>query len=242
MKLRNPDETPSEATPAAPLTRRAFAAFLFDMDGTLIDSIASANRVWRRWAESHGLDPDIVIREIHGVRAVETIRRLEVPGMDAEREADVLTLAEIAASEGIVAIKGAQAFLRSLPPQRWAIVTSAPRTLAVRRLEAAGIPRPAVLVTADDVTNGKPAPDCFLLAAKKLGVAARDCLVWEDTLAGIGAAEAAGAAVMVVSATHAQPIETSHPVIVDYDGMTVVLDRGSLRLDPHADVLGVDED
>ncbi len=209
----------------------AFAAFLFDMDGTLVDSIASANRVWRRWAASHGLDPEIVLRTMHGVRAVETVRRLNVPGMNAEREAEVLTLAEIEDVEGIVAIKGAKTFLRSLPSDRWAIVTSAPRVLALRRLAAAGISAPRVLITADDVAHGKPAPDCFLLAARSLEVAARDCLVWEDALAGIRAAEAAGAAVMVVSASHAQPLETSHPTIADYDGVKAVLDEsGLLRL------------
>ncbi len=108
--------------------RKSFAAFLFDMDGTLINSIASANRVWTRWAQSHGIDPAIVLRNMHGVRAIETVRRLNVPGMDAEREAAAITRAEIEDVEGIVPIEGAKAFLQSLPPDRWAIATSAPRT------------------------------------------------------------------------------------------------------------------
>jgi sugar-phosphatase len=220
-------------TRADPAGGRAFAAFLFDMDGTLINSIASAIRVWTRWADSHGIDPDRVLRMMHGVRAVETVRKLNIPGLDAEHEADVLTQAEIEDVGDTTAIRGARAFLQSLPPERWAIVTSAPRVLALRRLEAAGIPEPRVLVTADDVAKGKPAPDCFLLAARLLGVAARDCLVWEDTLAGITAAEAAGAAVLVVSATHAHPIETRHPVTVDYEGLkTARDDSGALVLDP----------
>jgi sugar-phosphatase len=201
------------------------------MDGTLINSIASANRVWRHWATSNGIDPELVIREMHGVRAVDTVRRLNIPGLDPEREAEVVTQAEMADVGGITAINGAQAFLRALPSNRWAIVTSAPRVLATRRLAAAGIPTPEVLVTADDVTRGKPAPDCYLLAARLLGVAARDCLVWEDTMAGVGAGEAAGAAVMVISATHSHPIETTHPVVVDYEGLTTsVDDSGALFL------------
>jgi sugar-phosphatase len=220
-------------TPAAPAGGRAFAAFLFDMDGTLIDSIASAIRVWTRWADSHGIDPDRVLRMMHGVRAVETVRKLNIPGLDAEREAEILTQAEIEDVGDIVAIKGVNAFLQRLPPERWAIVTSAPRVLALRRLEAAGIRAPRVLVTADDVAKGKPAPDCFLLAARLLGVSARDCLVWEDTLAGVAAAEAAGAAVVVVSSTHTHPIETRHPVTVDYIGLKTALDdSGALVLDP----------
>jgi sugar-phosphatase len=230
-ELSHARQPTSEITPPTTTGHGAYAAFLFDMDGTVVDSIASANRVWRRWAASHGLDPEAVLRTMHGVRAVETVRRLNVAGMDPEHEAHVLTLAEIEDVEGIVAIKGAKAFLQSLPPERWAIVTSAPRVLAHRRLAAAGLPTPRVLVTADDVAHGKPAPDCYLQAARLLGVAARDCLVWEDAPAGVLAAEAAGSAVMVVSASLAHPFETSHPVITDYDGLKAVLDEsGLLRL------------
>jgi sugar-phosphatase len=214
---------------------RPYAAFLFDMDGTLINSITSANRVWTDWANRHGLEPENVLRNMHGVRAVDTIRRLNVAGMDVERETDLLTQAEMAATEGVVAIKGAQALLRSLPEDRWAVVTSAPRGLATHRLEVAGIPRPRVLVTAEDVTRGKPAPDAYLLAARRLEVEARNCLAWEDTHAGASAAEAAGADVIVISATHHEPLQIHHPVIVDYDGMTATVDGdGMLVLLPPA--------
>jgi len=197
---------------------RRFAAILFDMDGTLTDSIAAANRVWTRWSLSHGLDPGKVLPIIHGVRSGDTIRRLNVPGLDVEKETEVVKQAEIDDVEGVVAIKGAPAFLEALPPDRWAVVTSAPRELALRRFAAAGLPVPRVLVSAEDVTRGKPAPDGFLQAARLLDVAADKCLVFEDTAAGVAAAEAAGAAVVVVNATHATPIATSHPVIKDYEG------------------------
>lgn len=198
---------------------RRFAAFLFDMDGTLTDSIAAANRVWTRWSLSHGLDPEKVLPIIHGVRAGDTIRRLNVPGMDIEKETEIVKQAEIDDVEGVVAIKGATALLQALPPDRWAVVTSAPRELALRRFGAAGLPVPQVLVSAEDVTRGKPAPDGYLRAARLLDVAAARCLVFEDTAAGVAAAEAAGAAVVVVNATHGTPIETPHPVITDYDGL-----------------------
>ncbi|TGV63743.1 HAD family hydrolase, partial [Mesorhizobium sp. M00.F.Ca.ET.149.01.1.1] len=183
-----------------------FAAFLFDMDGTVLNSIAAAERVWTKWAERHGLDVASFLPTIHGKRAIETIAGLRLAGVDAVAEADALLKAEADDLEGIVPIPGAVAFLKSLPPERWAIVTSAPRELALLRIAAAGIPVPAKMVTAEDVTHGKPAPDCFLLAAKRLGVEARDCLVFEDAPAGIAAGEASGASVMVISATHVHPL------------------------------------
>lgn len=212
------------------LTERSFAAFLFDMDGTLVDSIGSANRAWTRWAEGHGIDPDTVLRTMHGVRAVETIRR-HLPQGDVERELAILTRAEMEDMDGVLELAGAAAFLRSLPPERWAIVTSAPRGLALARLDRAGIPVPPVMVTAEDVTRGKPAPDCFLLAARRLGVEPGHCLVWEDAPSGIAAAEAAGATVVVVTATHAHPMDTAHPTVTSYEGLAAGLDAaGRLTL------------
>ncbi|RVD16538.1 MULTISPECIES: HAD-IA family hydrolase [unclassified Mesorhizobium] len=212
---------------------RKFAAFLFDMDGTVINSIAAAERVWTDWAERQGLDVAAFLPTIHGKRAVETIAGLMLPGIDPVLEADTLLKAEAADLEGIVPIAGAVAFLSSLPPERWAIATSAPRELALLRMEAAGIPVPAVIVAAEDVTRGKPAPDCFRLAAEKLGVDARDCLIFEDAPAGIAAAEAAGATVMVISATHTHPLATPHASIASYDGLGITVDdRGGIELAP----------
>jgi mannitol-1-/sugar-/sorbitol-6-phosphatase len=151
------------------LSNRTFGALLFDMDGTIINAIAAAERVWAAWAKRHGLDVASFLPTIHGVRAIETITKLQLPGVDPQAEVHALLLAEIEDVEGIEAIEGAAAFLASLPPDRWAIVTSSPRKLALRRLEAAGLHPPAVLVTGEDVEHGKRAPDCFLLGAKRLG-------------------------------------------------------------------------
>ncbi|WP_145730800.1 HAD-IA family hydrolase [Nitrospirillum pindoramense] len=216
--------------PSVPHADRRFAAFLFDMDGTLVDSIAAANRAWSRWAARHGLDPAPVLATMHGVRAVETIRRWSPPGTDVEAEAALLTLAEIEDVEGTVAIPGAPAFLATLPPTRWAIVTSAPRDLALARLGAAGLAPPPVIITADDVSRGKPAPDPFLLAARRLEVAPQDCLVWEDAPAGIAAGEAAGAAVAVITATHHAPLDTPHPTVPTYEHLAAVVEAGRLRV------------
>ena len=217
--------------PAVTLPDRAHAAFLFDMDGTILSSIACAERVWTRWAERHGLDVAAFLPTIHGMRAIETVRGQDLPGVDAEAEAAWITAEEMIDVDGIAAIEGVAAFLAALPADRWAVVTSAPRELASRRIAAAGLPTPPLLVSADDVAHGKPAPDCFLLAASRLGVRASDCLVFEDAPAGIAAAEAAGAGVLVITATHAHPLDTPHPGVAGYVGLATRVEAdGGLRL------------
>ena len=210
---------------------RAFAAFLFDMDGTVLNSIAAAERIWSAWAVRHRVDVETFLPTIHGARAIDTITRLNLPGVNAEQQAAFITAAEIEDVEGIVEIPGAAAFLRDLPKDRWAMVTSAPRDLALRRMAAAGIAEPAVMITAEDVTAGKPDPSGYLLAAKKLGVEPADCLIFEDAAVGIQAAEAAGAALMIITTTHQHPIETAHATLASYDAISVRADSdGMLRL------------
>ncbi|QCB47642.1 HAD-IA family hydrolase [Hydrogenophaga sp. PAMC20947] len=207
-------------TDMQPLTSdRTFAAFLFDMDGTLLTSIAAAERVWTAWAQRHGVDAVALLVHLHGRRAIDTIRGLNLPGVDAETEAAAITQAEIDDVDGVAPIAGAAAFLAALPPEQWAVVTSAPRALAERRMAAAGLPLPAVFITAEDVSAGKPAPDGYRLAAARLGVAAKNCVVFEDAPAGIQAGEAAGAAVVVIRATHQQPITSPHPSVASYGSL-----------------------
>jgi sugar-phosphatase len=210
---------------------RAFGAFLFDMDGTVLNSIAAAERIWAAWAVRHGVDVETFLPTIHGVRAIDTITRLNLPGVDAEAQAAFITEAEIEDVEGIVEIPGAAKFLNSLPKDRWAMVTSAPRDLALRRMAAAGIPEPAVMITAEDVKAGKPDPAGYLLAAKRLGLEPRDCLIFEDATVGIQAAEAAGAALMIITTTHQHPLETAHATLASYAAVSVKIDSdGQLHL------------
>ncbi len=215
------------------LPTRSYAAFLFDMDGTILTSIASAERTWTNWAIAHGLDVATFLPTIHGVQSVETIRRLGLPGVDPVAEAAAITAAEMEDVDDVKPIAGAAAFLASLPPERWTIVTSAPRALAEVRLKAAGLPIPATMIAAEDVANGKPAPDCFLLGAERLKVAATDCLVFEDAAAGIASAEAAGADVLILTETH-QPghlPDAGHPRVRNYTGIAVIEDdNGGMRL------------
>lgn len=217
-----------------PTDARLWQAFLFDMDGTLITSTAAAERVWGRWAERHGLDTAAFIPTIHGVRAADTIRKQNLPGIDLEAEVAWVERGEIEDLEGVAPIPGAVDFVKRLPPDRWAVVTSATVPLAEARLKAAGVTPPALLITAEQVERGKPDPAGYLLAAKRLGFDIADCLVFEDAEAGIRAGEAAGAGVVVVTAAWTHPLETDHPTLAHYgdarlevgaDGMTFGLPR-----------------
>ncbi|WP_337266744.1 HAD family hydrolase [Oryzifoliimicrobium ureilyticus] len=207
------------ASETYPGLEKTYAAFLFDMDGTILNSLVAAERVWGKWAERHGLDVQAFLPTMHGKRGIDTISALNLPGVDARAEAEQISRDEIDDVEGVVQIEGSIEFLSSLPPERWAIVTSSPLLLAKRRLEAAGLPIPRFFVTAEDVEVGKPNPQCFILGAERLGVSPSECLVFEDTEAGIKAGEAAGADVMVVTATQHHAFETSHPTLQSYRGL-----------------------
>lgn len=214
-----------------PYAGRRFAAFLFDMDGTLITSIESANRIWTRWSRLRGFDPAHVLSIMHGVRTIETMKRLGVG--DPEAEAAWVTRHEIEDVEGVEPVPGAAEFLAGIPEGRWAIVTSASRALALARLAGAGLAAPSVLITSEDVEHGKPAPDCFLLGAQRLGFDPAQCLVFEDTIAGLAAAEGAGASALAITLTHSHPIATAHPEVHDYRGLAVATDGLGLAIVRH---------
>jgi len=177
-------------------------AILFDLDGVLVDSTAAVERVWRKWALEHHLEPGPVIEHAHGRRSIETIR-LVAPELDAEQENLKVENMEIADKEGVVALRASSELLHVLPQDRFAIVTSATRALAEARLRYAGLPLPEHLVSADDVANGKPSPEPYLKGAALLGFAPRDCLVFEDTPAGVQAAKSGGMQAIALTTTYA---------------------------------------
>jgi sugar-phosphatase len=176
----------------------SFAAVISDMDGVLVDSAAATSRVWGRWGRRHGLDGVAIQASNHGRPASAVLAEL-LPAADVDAESARLLAAEIDDTDGVVAFPGAAGVL-GLPVV--AIATSCTLELAAARLGAAGLARPPVLVGADEVGRGKPAPDPYLLAAERLGADPARCLVLEDAPAGIAAGRAAGMTVWAVATTH----------------------------------------
>ncbi|GAA2570386.1 MULTISPECIES: HAD family hydrolase [Streptomyces] len=175
-------------------------ALLLDMDGTLVNSDAAVERVWRRWADRHGLDGDEVMKVVHGRQGYASMALL-LPDRPMEQNyADNARMLaeETADTEGVVAIPGAPDFLASLHGLPHALVTSADVALSTARMAAAGLAQPDVRVTAESVGASKPDPEGFLKGAAELGIAPADCIAFEDSGAGITAARAAGMRVVGV--------------------------------------------
>ena len=196
------------------LDGRDFAAVLFDMDGTLIDSIPVVVRSWLRWAQEEGVDPARLVG-FHGVPARGIAAQL-LPPERVDAAVDRIEAIETADTDGITVLPGTLEALATLTgagaavaggarrADLCAIATSCTRPLATARIEATGLPAPRVVVTASDVAQGKPHPDPFLLAAQLLGVDPRECLVVEDAPGGLEAARAAGCATLAVTTTTAE--------------------------------------
>ncbi|MGY0155337.1 sugar phosphatase [Edwardsiella tarda] len=182
--------------------------FLFDLDGTLVDSLPVVERSWINWAKRQGINPQQVLAFIHGKQAITSLRHF-MPDADAARlqeEFEWLEELESRDTEGVVAMPGAAELIATLQALQlpWGIVTSGSVPVAYARCKAAGLPKPAVFITAEQVQRGKPEPDAYLLGAQKLGLAPGACAVVEDAPAGILAGLTAGCQVIAVNA----PAET----------------------------------
>ncbi|MCU1300121.1 MAG: family hydrolase [Candidatus Sulfotelmatobacter sp.] len=177
------------------------SAILFDLDGVLIDSTRSVERQWRAWAREKGIDEDKVMAIAHGVRTVEVIRAV-APQLDADAEVRWLESREAEDQVDVTVMPGAAELISAIPDNRWCVVTSGTRYLASARLQLGGLPVPKVLVTADDVTHGKPHPEPYLKGAELLGMKPAECLVIEDAPAGILSAHAAGMKVIGLTSTY----------------------------------------
>jgi len=177
---------------------------LFDLDGVLVDSTPAVARVWSKWALAHGFDPEETVRNAHGRPSLSTIKDLLPSARDPVAENEIILRGEIEDTEGVVALPGVCDFLKSIPKDLWALVTSCARPLADVRLTAAGIPIPEKMITADDVQRGKPDPEPYVKGAALLGVPASECLVFEDAPAGIRAGKSAGARVIALPTTESE--------------------------------------
>jgi len=176
-------------------------AILFDLDGVLVDSAECVERTWSEWSARRGIDPRRVLEIAHGRRTIETLLAV---APDLATDAEVRELEGRAATivEGLREIPGARELLRGLPPDAWAVVTSGTLAVADFRLRHLGLSVPAVLVTADDITRGKPDPEGYLKAAARLGQKPVDCVVIEDAPAGIEAAHAGGMRAIGIPSTY----------------------------------------
>jgi mannitol-1-/sugar-/sorbitol-6-phosphatase len=177
------------------------SAILFDLDGVLVDSTRSVERQWRVWAAEHGLDVNSLLAVTHGLRTSETIARV-APHLNVQSEVDRIEAREAADTEGVEVMPGARELVASIPANRWAVVTSGTRLLATARLNLARIPIPGVLVTAEDVVNGKPDPEPYRRGAERLALSPSECIVIEDAPAGITSGRAAGARVIALAGTY----------------------------------------
>lgn len=176
-----------------------YAKFIFDMDGTLVDSKDSVEKAWNLWALEHDINIDRILAISHGRPAEDVIKEL-MPHLSIKQEVAKLEAIELNNVDSVKPIRGAIDFLNKLNADDWGIFTSAPRELAIQRLMAASIPVPQILVTVEDVQKGKPDPEGYKLTAQKLKVRPEQCLVFEDALAGIQSALSAGCDVVNITA------------------------------------------
>ena len=205
---------------------------LFDMDGVLVSSTGSVLRCWRQWAAEYDIPNASRIQIPHGMRAVEIMEHFK-PGIDkvgALRRIEDIEIADVA---DLAVLPGVRSLLASLPADRWAIVTSATRRLLVARLEAAGLPIPERIISAEMVKRGKPDPEPYRMGAALVGLPAVDCLVVEDAPSGVRAGVEAGCQVLGVEGTHdaAELVEAgAHFVVSSLTEVSMALHGDQLRL------------
>jgi mannitol-1-/sugar-/sorbitol-6-phosphatase len=200
---------------------------LFDMDGVLVDSTPAVARVWSIWAQKHGFDAEAIVKLAHGRPSLATIEEL-LPQASHEvhvAEDREVERAEIEDLADVIALPGVKLLLSNLPASRVAMVTSATRALAEVRVAAAGLPAMRYMVTASEITRGKPDPEPYLQGAKCLGIAAAKCIVVEDAPAGVRSGKAAGARVIALRTT------TSDEELLAAGADWIVEDCSSLSID-----------
>jgi sugar-phosphatase len=208
----------------------ATKGILFDMDGVLVSSIGSVVRCWRRWAEIYDI-PNAEVYEVpHGKRAIDIVKMLR-PDIDPEEGLRVIEDMEIEDTADLTVLPGVKVLLESLPPERWAIVTSATRRLLLGRLKVAGLPLPERIISGDMVERGKPDPEPYRRGAALLGFRPEECVVVEDAPSGLGAGVAAGCRVLGVLGTHTiEELQGAAWIVPSLDGIDVKANPDGLEL------------
>ncbi|WP_328497490.1 HAD family hydrolase [Streptomyces sp. NBC_00414] len=205
-------------------------ALLFDNDGTLVLSLESVYRCWSRWAAEYGITPEEFARvELHGRPAAEIAADLLPAARVPEAVVRIEQLEVEDVAGGVRLLPGTKALLDSLPADRWAVVTSATRRLGEARLAEVGI-RPKNLIAADDITRGKPDPEPFLLAARRLGVDPARCVVFEDAPAGLQSGRAAGMTTVALTTTHRAAELTADIVVADLSAVSALVTDAGVEL------------
>ncbi|MBE1535227.1 HAD-IA family hydrolase [Actinomadura algeriensis] len=220
---------PATGGPAGEV-RLPCAAVLFDVDGTLIDSTPLVEHAARLWAPEYGIDADEFLAGAHGRRTSDRVADFLPPGRVAAATARLDEL-EAAGTDGITALPGVLGLLANMNGLPWALVTSMDRAQLAARAAAARVPLPDVVITAEDVRDGKPDPDGYLQAAGRLGAAPSACVVVEDAPAGVAAGRAAGATVLAVATSHPpEALGEAHHILGDLTSLVPAPDALTLAL------------
>jgi len=203
-----------------------FKAFIFDLDGTLVDSAAIVELVMRRWCRENEIEYALLEDSSRSSRTEDTVRSV-APHLDCKCEAEKIEAIEREELKNLKEIRGASAFLKRLPERQWALATSSDSLTAKAKLHATGMPFPSVLIGGDQVDSGKPHPEAYLSAAAGLKLSPGDCLAFEDSDTGISSAVAAGCRVMVVGALRTTSISQIIGNIMDFEEIDFVVGEGS---------------
>jgi len=216
--------------PVSTVTKVSAKGILFDMDGVLISSIGSVVRCWRRWAEMYEVPNADTYEVPHGTRAIDIVKILR-PDIDPQVGLRVIEDMEMEDMADLTVLPGVKALLESLPPERWAIVTSATRRLLLGRLAAAGLPIPERIISGDMVERGKPDPEPYRRGAGLLGFRPEECVVVEDAPSGVGAGIAAGCRVLGVLGTHSfAELHSASWVVSSLEELVVTANADGLAL------------